>query len=202
MIAEIGRTRIKLSFSFAATVTLMLYLCDEGVVLTTLSASLFHEAGHLFFLRLFGEIPTDIEFSAFGMRITRPAHSALSYKKETVVALGGIIFNLFAAALCSAFFSAEKSNPLFLATPVNIIVAAVNSLPNRYLDAGRALYYLLLGTVSQETAERILDTVSYAFTLLLFLFWLFFSLFVKVNVSLGAVTLYLVLITFKRKVGK
>lgn len=202
MIAEIGRTRIRLSFSFAATVTLMLYLCDEGVVLTTLSASLFHEAGHLFFLRAFGEIPTDIEFSAFGMRITRPPHSALSYKKETVVALGGIIFNLFAAALCSAFFSAEKSNPLSLATPVNIIVAAVNSLPNRYLDAGRALYYLLLGTVSQETAERILDTVSYAFTLLLFLFWLFFSLFVKVNISLSAVTLYLVLITFKRKVGK
>lgn len=202
MIAEIGRTRIKLSFSFAATVTLMLYLCDESVVLTTLSASLFHEAGHLFFLRAFGEIPTDIELSAFGMRITRPPHSRLSYKNEAVVALGGIIFNLFAAVLCAVIYTAKDSLLLSLSVPVNIIVAAVNSLPNRYLDAGRALYYLLLGRVSQETAERILDTASYAFALLLFLFWLFFSLFVKINVSLGAVTLYLVLITFKRKVGK
>ena len=202
MIAEIGNTRVRLSFSFAATVTLMLYFCDEGVVLTTLSASLFHESGHLLFLKIFGETPSEIELSAFGMRISRPPHSRLSYKKETVVALAGISFNLLAALLCSAFSAADKSGALSLAVPVNIIVAAVNSLPNRHLDAGRAAYYLLSGVMNQERAEKILDSVSYTFTLLLFLFWLLFSIFVKINLSLSAVTLYLALITFKRKVGK
>ncbi|MBR3817335.1 MAG: hypothetical protein IKJ27_11490 [Clostridia bacterium] len=202
MIAEIGNTRIRLRFSFAATVTLMLYFCDENVVLTTLFASLFHEAGHIFFLRLFGEAPADIELSAFGISITRPSHSRLSYKKEATVAMGGIIFNLIAACICAAVYAVCKLRPVYLAVPVNIIVAAVNSLPNRYLDAGRALYYLLLGRSSHCAAEKIIDTVSYVFAVLLLAFWLFFSIFVRVNISLGAVTLYLVLITFKGKVGK
>ncbi len=202
MIAEIGKTRIKLNFSFVATVTFMLYLCDEKVVLCAFCASLFHESGHLFIMRLFGEAPSNIELGVFGIRIDRPAINCLSYKKEALIALGGIIFNLFAATfffICYTFLNKEI---FLLLIAVNILVALINSVPNEFLDLGRALHFFLLSFLSEQRAEYIIRTLSVIFTALFTLFWLVYSIFVKFNISLSAVTLYLIIMTFKRKVDK
>lgn len=202
MIAEIGKTQIKLRFSFVAAVTLMLYLCDEKVVLCTFCASLFHEGGHLFFMRIFSEVPSYIEFGLSGIRIDRANVSHLSYKKEALVALGGIIFNLSAAVIFYIAYALSGKELCLLISAVNILVAAINSVPNRFLDLGRAFHFFLLEFTSEENAEKIISTVSAVFTVIFGIFWLLYSIFIKINISLSAVTLYLIAITFKRKVGK
>lgn len=55
MIFELSKTKIRLSFSFAAVVTVMLISCDGSVALVSLFCSLLHELGHIALL-FFSEI--------------------------------------------------------------------------------------------------------------------------------------------------
>ena len=99
MIFYIGSIKIKLSFSFVALIVLMIIMCDERTVICSLLSSVIHECGHLFFMCVTTDIPKCIDFTLFGMRIDRNSNTCISYKKEVLVALGGIIFNItFAAA--------------------------------------------------------------------------------------------------------
>lgn len=202
MIAETEKLRIKLHFSFAATVTLMLCFCDEAVVLTALSASLLHESGHLFFLTLFGCAPITVSLSAFGMRIDRPSHSRLSFKKEVAVALGGIFFNILGALLFTLCAIICKGNYFPYLVAVNLLVALMNASPNINLDLGRAIYYFLLGVTGVEKAERFMNILSVIFALLTVVFFVFYTLFSGFNISLAVVTIYILILTFKREVDK
>ncbi len=202
MIAETGKFRVRLNFSFAATVTLMLCFCDEEIVLTALSASFLHESGHIFLLLLYGCTPLSVTLSAFGICIDRPAHSSLSVKKEIAVSLGGIGFNLLGVLLFSFLGLICKSRAFYLISAVNLLVALTNSLPNINLDAGRALYYFLTVVTAEEKAERLLRFLSVSFALLSAAFWLFYTIFSGFNISLTVVTVYIAILTFKREVEK
>lgn len=194
--------RIRLNFSFAATVTLMLCFCDERVVLTALLASFLHESGHVLFLRLFGCTPVTVTLSAFGMCIDRPPYSGLSLKKEIAIALGGIFFNLLSALLFTVADMIYPREMFDFTVAVNFIVAAMNSVPNINLDAGRALYYFLLDITEEAKAEGIMQLLSVIFALLILAFFVFYTAFYSFNISFAAVTIYIVILTFKREVDK
>jgi len=202
MIAETEKLRVRLNFSFVATVTLMLSLCDEKVVLTALCASFLHESGHIFFLTLFRCTPIAITLCASGISIDRPPHSPLSFKKEIAVALGGIGFNLFGSLLFAGCNALWQNEIFQSAIAVNILVALINSLPNENLDSGRAIYFLLVSITETEKAEKITRLLSVAFAVLTLLFFLIYTLFIGINISLAAVTIYLSIMTFQRKVVK
>ena len=202
MIAETEKLCVKLNFSFVATITLMLFLCDERIVLTSVCASFLHESGHLFFLTLFRCTPVTVILSAFGMRIERPSHSPLSFKKEIAVALGGIIFNIIGALLFALCGTVLKNRGFQLLVAVNLLVAVINALPNINLDAGRAFYYFLLGFTEEEKAERLMNVLSVVFALLSVVFFVFYTVFSALNISLAVVTVYILILTFKREVDK
>ncbi len=199
MIAQIGSTHLRLRFSFVAAVTLMLYFCDEKVVLSAFFASLFHESGHIIIMLLCKAKLKAIDLGLFGIRIDRANSALLSYKKEALIALGGIIFNLCA---CLFFYILKifcGNDTFLLFSAVNLLVAMINSIPNGYLDLGRALHFFMLCFMSEHKAERITEGISVICSVILLVFWLFYSLFVRFNLSLTAVTLYLAAITFKKK---
>lgn len=202
MIAQIGSTQLKLRFSFVATVTLMLYFCDERVVLSAFFASLFHESGHIIIMRLCKARLKAIELGAFGIRIDRAAFGLLSYKKEALIAIGGILFNLFACLVFYILRIISENEEFLLFSAVNLLVAMINSIPNGYLDFGRALHFFLLCFLSEDKAEKIISVTSSVSAAALAILWLFYSIFVGFNISLTAVTLYLTIITFQRKVEK
>jgi hypothetical protein len=202
MTVETEKLRIRLNFSFAATVTLMLCFCEERVVLIALLASFLHESGHILLLILFGCTPVSVTLSAFGMCIDRPPHSGLSLKKEIAVAMGGILFNLSAAIIFLLMSLVYPTELFSFAFAVNLTVALINSVPNISLDLGRAAYYFLLTFKEEEKAERIMNALSSAFALLTALFFILYTVFEKLNISLAVVTLYIVILTFKREVDK
>lgn len=197
MTVETKRIKLRLDFSFFAFVTLMLLTSEREIVFVCLASSFFHEIGHLSLLYFFGEKKLNLTFAFFGMRIERESVSSLSYKKEAIVSLGGVAVNFLLSAL---FFCIFKVNlqPIFLVgTFVNIFIASLNLIPAQMLDSWNFLRYILLVYYDEEKTLRVLEKVSNTAVLLFCAFSVFYIAFEKVNLSLIAVCVYLIVLNFK-----
>ncbi len=171
---------------------LMLLLCDSETVFVSLFSSLLHEAGHLFFLVMFHQYPSLICFGAFGIRIERQSGLSLSSRKEASVALGGVIVNMLLALFGAAAYLMFKS-PLGLKLAlVNGFIGIFNMLPVGLLDFGRFLECLLSG---KQGAERYLRRISHITAIAVAVGCALYNIFIGINVSLIAVSIYIILIT-------
>lgn len=199
MIAQSKGTKLKITFPFAAVVTAMLLCCDEKVVLLCFTSSLFHECGHLLFMYLFGDIPSLIEFGVFGIRIERTQKKNIPYKKEALIALGGIFINLPVALWGIIYYYISGAVTGFEVFFVNAVIASVNMLPVKVLDMGRALECLLLCFIKPEKTYRVLDTVSLFSVNAFAVGVVLYTVFSSVNISLIFITLYIYIITVLKK---
>lgn len=198
MTVEFGSAELRLRFSFAAIVTLMLLFCDEKIVLMSLLSSLIHESGHLILMCLFGQKIHYVELSLFGMRIEKQT-ALLSYKNEAVIAMGGIMLNfLFLVFGIVIYFLSESQDFLFFSV-INGFIAIINMIPVKVLDFGRCINAVLCQKYEEEKSEIIMDILSRVCTLILCVICVIYCIMVKVNLSLVAVTVYLCIITFKKK---
>lgn len=194
MTIELFGTKIRLTFSFFAVITLMFLSAQERIVAVCLLSSLLHECGHLSLMYIFGEKPSEVVFGAFGIRIERFAVSTLSYKKEAVISLGGVIVNFILVSIFFLYFTFSKSDTALIGAFVNLFVASLNLMPVGVLDAGNFLRYILLVKYDEEKTGKVLSFVSDVTVLVFCVFCIFFTLFVSVNVSLIAVCVYLITI--------
>ena len=192
---DFGRVRVVLSFSFVAVITLMLLLCREEIVLISLFSSLFHEGGHLLFILLFSDAPESVVFGAFGIRIEREYVEHLSYKKEALIALGGIIGNFILALLSLLFYFFSKNRICFEFFTVNIFVALFNLMPIRQLDAGRVAECIFGILTDVSTVERIMRLLTVITLLVISICCILYNIYLGLNISLIAVTVYLILIS-------
>lgn len=199
MIFRIGKTNIKLSFSFIALIAFMVILCDERIIVFSLIASFLHEFGHLIFLSVFSESPKKLEFSFYGIGIGRSCKAELSYRKEAFIASGGIISNFFFGILFYAAYVFTDTLSFFEISAVNIIVAAINSIPVYTLDCGRVIRYILLTRLESQKAELIAIFISSASLLLFTAFTVVYLSFYGINISIIAINLYLIFITIIKK---
>lgn len=192
-------TQYKIDFTFSLTVTLMLLLCKEDTVIISLLSSGLHEMGHLYFMFLFRQRVNSVTFGAFGVRIDRQMSAALSYKKEAVIALGGILVNFIIAFTGILFYYLWGSIFALKLTAVNIIIALFNMIPLDTLDIGRVLRYTLLCSIDENKCDRILTVISSVCVNLLAGISIFYSLTVGFNPSLIATSVYLYVITLFKK---
>ncbi len=199
MIFTLSKTNVKLSFSFVALVVLMLLLCDEIIVFLSLISSIVHESGHLFFMSILGDVPEKIELTMFGMRIDRQTTVKVSYKKDVIISLGGIIFNVIFAAVCYILYIFTDCSILLVVITVNIVIACVNSFPVSALDCARALRSLLLIYYDNSECEKITRAVSYIFVVIFFLSSTVYISFCGTNISLIILNVYLIIITVIKK---
>ena len=195
----INETRYKIDFTFALTVTLMLILCEEDTVIIALFSSVFHEAGHLFFMHLYSQNVRSVTLGAFGVRIDRQLTIALSYKKEAVIALGGILVNFMIASIGAIYYNLCGGEFSLKLSAVNIIIALFNMIPLDTLDIGKVLRYTLLVHIDEAKCDKILSFVSLVFVNLLAVVCLLYSLFIGFNPSLIATAVYLYVITLFKK---
>ena len=148
---------------------------------------------------LAGDSVSRIELTFFGMRIDKRSTTKLSYRKDILVALGGIIFNFLFATVCLSAYHIIGSADLLMLAIINIIIAAVNSFPTSSLDAGKALKYFMLLHLSKERAELLSERISDAFCVVFTVSTVLYYCFYGVNISLIAVNLYLITITILKK---
>jgi stage IV sporulation protein FB len=195
----VNETKYRIDFTFGLTVTLMILLCKQETVIISLLSSLLHEIGHLWFMNIFNQRVEMVSFGAFGVRIDRQMTSAISYKKEAVIALGGIGVNFLIAIVGLLFYYVFSSAFSMKLSAVNIIIALFNMIPLDILDMGRVLRYTLLCSIEEHRCDIILTAISFVTVNLLALVSIAVTLFIGFNPSLVAVTLYLYVITLFKK---
>ena len=199
MTVIVGDTRYRIDFSFSLTVTLMLLFCRSDTVVLSLLSSLLHEAGHLITMHLSGQKILTVTLGAFGIRIDRQLSTLVSYKKEAVIALGGILVNFIIAFTGILYYYLWGSIFALKLTAVNIIIALFNMIPLDTLDIGRVLRYTLLCSIDENKCDRILSIISAVFVNLLAIVCLTVNIFIGFNLSLNIVTVYLYVITLFKK---
>lgn len=199
MILIVKETRYKIDFTFSLTVTFMLILCNRETVMISVFSSVFHEMGHLFFMHIFRQKIEQVTFGAFGIRIDRHLTTALSYRKEAVIALGGILVNFIIAIIGAVHYYIYVDLFSLKLTVVNIIIAIFNMIPLDTLDMGRVLRYTLLCYTDENRCDRILYYTSIVFVNLLAGISVVYSLRVGFNPSLIATSVYLYVITLFKK---
>ena len=191
MTVEISDTRIKIDPSFVGLICLMMIFCQQKTVAVSVICSVLHECGHLVLMCIYGDVPEKITVSAFGMRIDR-RYGNLSYKKEAIVCMGGIAVNIFVAAIffciyfyCGVITAAEIAF-------INIFIAAVNMMPVGILDFASALRCILYMKCDVKKVNIISEGISLAFLIMFIIMSIVYCVFIRVNISLVAVTVYLV----------
>ncbi len=193
-----GETDVKISFSFAATVTCMLILDKSGVCAEALFCCFVHEAAHIVCLLICGEKPALVELSFYGIKLERMPVCSRRYDVLVYVSGPAANFILYAVfALCASKVSSAQNLAV-----ISLVTGAFNMLPCRPLDGGNILFEIMRRLMPEEKADKICTAVMWA-VLVPLSFFAFFTALKYGNISLGAVTVYLAVLGFfdKREKG-
>lgn len=184
------KTKIKISFLFAFSVT-VLSVCDRSnLILFNILSAVIHETGHLLSMVIFGETPEKIELTPFGMKIKKNRADSMGFTGEIVTALAGPLMNFMFAGI---LFTAGKVFQLDLSQlmTVNIIIGSLNLLVCEPLDGYRAVKYLMLKKISEEKTEKILKITSLFFIFPVALAGFYVLIKSRYNFSLLLIGIYL-----------
>lgn len=152
---------------------------------------LIHELGHFFFARVVGASIKKMNASSFRLTIEYDS-TKLSYAKEILVCLGGIIFNLISALVASLIpiFRGEVADFFIICS---LSLAIMNLYPITVLDGGGALKLLLKMLLSEERVEKISRAVSLIAVFLMWLVSCYLILVFSTNLSLFVISMLLIL---------
>lgn len=150
---------------------------------------LIHEGGHLFFATLCGAKIKKFKIGGFHLSLSYDC-SQISYKKEALVCVGGIVFNTL-AALLAVFLPFSKGERWNFFVVCNFCLALMNLYPAEILDGGGVLRSILYVFLSQDKAEKITRGVSIFATILLWLLCVYFQLVFSSSLSLFFISLVL-----------
>lgn len=198
MTFKIFSVPVKISFLFPAAITLLMVTPIKDAALISFFSAFFHELGHLFIIKKLGGKINNIEFGAFGGRITLSGENCLSLKGEAASAFAGPAVNLIFAAVFFLCIIFTGNNAFLLPAAINLGMGLFNLLPVSTLDGGRIFSALLHMRLSERSCDIILNTVS-AICLLIILFVGFLLIMRKGgNFSLLITCAYLVIFGFVR----
>lgn len=193
-----GETDVKISLSFAATITCMLILDDSGVCSVALFCCFIHEAAHILCLLACGEKPALVELSFYGIKLER--FPVCSRNRDILIYAAGPAANL----LLYAVFSINSADNVHMhnAADISLVTGLFNLLPCRPLDGGNILFECLRRLMPEEKAEKICLGAVWAVLVPLALFG-FAAALEYGNITLGAAAVYLAAVSFfdKREKG-
>lgn len=192
-----GETTLRINISFAAAVTLTLIIDESGFCAAALFCCIVHELGHIICLLIFGEKPKLIELSFYGIKLERKNDCLKSFENVAVY-VSGPLANFVLSAVFVAFSSGGFS---VNAAVTSFCVGLFNLLPCIPLDGGNLLNLALLRFVGEEECRKIRFGVSLAVLLPVSAAG-FFLLIKNGNVTLAAVSVYLIVMTFLDNKGR
>lgn len=192
-----SETEVKINVSFAAAVTCTLILDNSGVCAVALFCCLVHETAHIICMLAFGEKPSLVELSFYGIKLERKPMS--SRRSDIPVYAAGPAANLLMSAALSVV--SRENEDIKNAAVISLVIGLFNLLPCRPLDGGNILFEFLCRMTTEEKAEKICDGAVYAILVPMSLFG-FAAALEFGNVTLGGAALYLATVSFLDKKEK
>lgn len=150
-----------------------------------------HELGHILFAHMTGAKIKKMRGGVFHLSISYDTNE-LSYGREALVCLGGIIFNL-TVALLTFLLNTKNNDTLSTFFVLNVSLALMNLYPVSILDGGGILKSLLLIKIREDVAEKICFAVSFVFAILLWLIAVYLQIVISANVSLFLISVLLLI---------
>lgn len=184
MTTHIKGKKIQISVYFAALITLAFALSPGGYAPVGLVCCIFHEMGHLVFMRAVGCEVNGISFGIYGMRIDSAPCVSLSQRKEVLIAFGGPLVNIILALLGWLF-------NFRVLTAANAALAVFNLLPVESTDGYNIISGLLCSHFDSDKTKTALRIVSAAFLFLLYCFGFLLLFKSGYNFTVLAVAVYL-----------
>ncbi len=150
-----------------------------------------HEIGHITIARAVGAKIKKFKMGSFHLSLSYDC-SNLSYKKEILVQLGGIIFNLLSAGILALFpgFGGESVDFFIICS---LSLALMNLYPASVLDGGGILKSILLSTMEEYKAIRIFKGVSLVSVILMWLVSVYLQIIFCANLSLFVISVVLLI---------
>lgn len=150
-----------------ATVMPLVLLCLCDGMLYMAGAILLHECAHLAALRLLGGRVRSFRAAPFGLCIAYDENT-LSPRGEILVTAAGCFVNFLTAFAAILLYRLGVCD-LFFFGIINALVGSMNLLPMEPLDGARLLQLVLMLFCMPDTATRIVQSVTYICSFLLFL---------------------------------
>lgn len=188
---KISETEIELSFTLLCMAAICVILGVFKGFLWCTAAIVVHECGHLLMMLKCGYFPKRIKIKPFSIAINDERRQERGVRENLLI----IFFGPFANFICflPSFLlylkGIEHALPFAAA---NCSVGLFNLMPVMSLDGGQLAYVLLCRRLNTNSAERVVDALTFViiFPLAAAGFWL--TLRTR-NVSLLFVSVYLVL---------
>lgn len=187
---SIGKTKLKVSFSFTVCIALLAILDKTGLLFVSFVAVFMHEIGHYIALKLCGINRLEISFILASVKIS--TEEQMSNKTSVIISVAGPIANL----ILSIFVLINNYYVKYFGV-ANFILFIFNSLPVANLDGGDLLKYLLC-CIFKSKGELVFRFVS-VIVLILFLapLGVFFMLKFK-NPTIFLVNIYLIIMSYRK----
>lgn len=127
----------------------------------SVGAALMHELAHIIGLKLYHVKVERISIYPFGVAIKADT-SALSYRREMIVAVSGPVMSLLLSVISFVFWNNGGGIYLFAFCVSNFLFFCINIFPVKGLDGGRLLLSALMMKLDISAALRVYDFISTA----------------------------------------
>lgn len=170
---------------------LLIFFSESGSPQIALVSAVLHEFAHLLTCVIVGGKPRSIAPKRTGFAISY-SNCGISYTKELLIILSGPIFNIAVGAILA--YTGHDS-----AANVNFGLGVINLLPLIGLDGAGALYTFCSGLAGERIASRIVRYVSTTVSVILWICTVWYELRYGTNLSLLAVSVYILLLGLTEK---
>lgn len=185
-------TEITLSYTLICVAALCIIMGEFEKYLFCVVAVILHETGHLIPMKFFGKMPDKIKIMLFEIYISDRFREERTRKQNIIIILFGpfvnficfILFFLIYLVCGGAFFNLAIAN---------LSVGLFNIMPVITLDGGQLLFLILTQRLTEESAQRVVNIITFIFIFPLFVLGFVLLFYSKYNFSLLFICIYLIL---------
>lgn len=179
------------SYPAVAFLSIALISDNNGTFLICLVSSFLHELGHISALKITGANIDSVRFNLGDVEIKADC-TGVSSNAEIIISLSGVAVNLVLSLVGFLLWRIFGTTFFFNVIISNLLIAAFNLLPVRFLDGGQLVLLILQKYIDIYTSERIVNILTVVFVVPVAVAGFVFIFNSSYNFSLLFVALYLI----------
>lgn len=190
---------IKVNKFFILYIILLFLIGFHGDYYAAFCMVMLHELTHYLTAKHYKITGVEVEILPFGAFLKLKELDEASPKEDFIISMSGPLFNFIMALIFYVLYFYFKNEILYSFSVTNAALCIFNLIPALPLDGGRILRALLSTKMLYKTANLITVIISMTFGFLLMFIYFITFLKYKTNLSVGFVSIYIIVCSYKEK---